>query len=101
MWLPGMVWPAVEAAGSDDTEAGFNRLMYAVIIQAISEGVKGDKCAIQWLRKDAPEWLDAIEFSMNHTTWQKWIDEGLPGVLTDKGRMRWTWIDTEKLIQSS
>lgn len=90
MWIfPGVVREFMAAGGRDDTEAGFNRLMYAVIINAIGEGAHGDESAIHWLRKNAPDWLDILGFSMNHTTWQQWIDAGLPGALTHDGRMRW------------
>lgn len=94
MWiLPGILQPAMEAAnkrrhepGSSDNLTGWQRLIMATVIQAIKDAVlNDDNGARLWLQREAPDWLDAVGFPINHHTWQTWILEGCPGTMDGRG----------------
>jgi len=46
-------------------EDGFIRLVNAVMIQAITDAKHGNKEALDWLKKDATLWLEAIGIECN------------------------------------
>lgn len=45
---------------SNLTDSGFKRLVVATILQALADAHDGDRQAEQWLRTEAPMWVETV-----------------------------------------